>query len=155
MQKTFVAVFSLLLLFISASVLANGQEVPYRINDKQVEQTMHRLKRDTDRFRKSVDSALDHSRLDGTNREDDINAFVKDYDKETATLYSRFKDHKSVSSDVQTVLDRAAKIEGFMNRHHALAGRAERDWATVRADLDQLAHAYNMTWTWGTSAAIQ
>ncbi len=125
-------------------------QVPYRLNDKQVEQTMHRLKRDSDRFRKSLDSSLDHSRLDGTHREDDINAFMKDFSKETDRLYDRFKDHKSVSSDVETVLDRAAKIEGFMRRRDVFRNdKAERDWSLVRGELDELARAYNVTWSWG------
>jgi hypothetical protein len=125
-----------------------GQEVPYRVSDRQVEQLMHRLKKDSDRFRKSLDSSLDRSRLDGTNREDDINAFVKDFDKESARLYDRFKDHKSVGSDVQTVLDRAVRIERFMHNHQFRNGRAERDWSTVRADLDELAQDYSVTWNW-------
>jgi hypothetical protein len=149
-KKSLLLVLSLSLLFIGAASTAKAQDIPYRINDKQVEQVMRRLKRDSDRYRKSVDTALDHSRLDGTNREDDINAFVKDFEKETATLYSRFKDHKSVASDVQSVLDRASRIEGFMRRHEHLSNKAERDWSTVRVDLDELAHAYNVTWSWGS-----
>jgi hypothetical protein len=149
-KKSMLVVISALLVFLGSGVLAQAQEIPYRISDKQVEQLMHRLKRDSARFRKSLDSALDRSRLDGTNREDDINSFVKDFDKETATLYSRFKDHKSVASDVQTVLDRASRIERFMHRQRFRNGKAERDWSTVRLDLDQLAQAYNVTWTWGT-----
>lgn len=151
-KKSMLVGMSLLLVVMLMGSLAQAraQEIPYRISDKQVEQVMHRLKRDSDRFRKSLDSALDHSRLDGTNREDDINAFVKDFDKDTAALYSRFKDHKSVATDVQTVLDRASRIEGFMHRHQFRNARAERDWSTVRADLDQLAQAYSVTWTWGT-----
>jgi hypothetical protein len=109
---------------------------------------MHRLKKDSDRFRKSLDSSLDRSRLDGTKREDNINAFVKDFDKESARLYDRFKDHKSVGSDVQTVLDRAAEIERFMHNHQFRNGHAERDWSSVRADLDELAQDYSVTWNW-------
>jgi len=109
---------------------------------------LHRLRRDSDKFKKSVDSALDKSSLNGTNREDDINAFVKDFYKESDNLYDRFKDHKSVSGDVQNVLDRASRIDGFMHRHQFRNNKAERDWNAVRADLDQLAEAYNVTWTW-------
>ena len=137
------------IMFFAVSVCVQAQDVPYRINDKQVEQSLKHLKKDSDRFRKSLDSSLDRSRLNGTNREDDINAFVKDFDKETARLYDRFKDHKSVSSDVQTVLDRAVRIERFMHRQQFRNGKAEHDWAVVRADLDQLAQAYNVTWNWG------
>jgi len=148
-KKSVLAIICLVFMLMSTRSLAQAQDVPYRISDRDVERSLNRLKRDADKFRKSLDSALDRSRLDGTSREDDINAFVKDFDKETARLHSRFKDHKSVASDVQSVLDRAASIEGFMHRHQFRNGKAERDWSTVRADLDQLAQAYNVTWTWG------
>jgi len=147
-KKSVLISIGLLLVLTSLSAVAQAQDAPYRISDRQVEQLLHRLEKDSDRFRKSLDSSLDRSRLDGTKREDDINAFVKGYDKETANLYHRFKDHKSVASDVQSVLDRAAEIDRFVARHEFRSGRAQRDWAAVRADLDQLAQAYNVTWNW-------
>src|SRR6185295_9866141 len=103
-KKSVLISIGLLLAVTSLNSLAQAQDAPYRISDRQVEQLLHRLEKDSDRFRKSVDSSLDRSRLDGTKREDDINAFVKGYDKETSNLYHRFKDHKSVASDVQAVL---------------------------------------------------
>ena len=147
-KKSVLISIGLLLAVTSLNSLAQAQDAPYRISDRQVEQLLHRLEKDSDRFRKSVDSSLDRSRLDGTKREDDINAFVKGYDKQTSNLYHRFKDHKSVASDVQAVLDRAAEIDRFVARHEFRNGRAQRDWAAVRADLDQLAQAYNVTWNW-------
>jgi len=149
-KKSTLIAISLLFAMTGICSLAQGQETPYRISDKQVEQSLKRLKKDADRFRKDLDSALDRSRLDGTNREDDINAFVKDFDKATSNLYERFKDHKSVSGDVQAVLDRAARIEQFMRRQQFRNGKAQRDWSVVRADLDQLSQEYNVTWNWGT-----
>jgi hypothetical protein len=147
MFKKSLIVMSALVAIMSAGTIF-AQEVPYRVSDRQVEQLMHRLKKDSDRFRKSLDSSLDRSRLDGTKREDNINAFVKDFDKESARLYERFKDHKSVGGDVQSVLDRAAEIESFMHNHQFRNGRAERDWSSVRADLDELARDYSVTWNW-------
>src|SRR5262249_2890679 len=47
-------------------------EQPYRLDDRQVEQIIHNIERQSDRFRKSLDSALDKSRLDGTRQEDEI-----------------------------------------------------------------------------------
>ena len=108
---------------------------------------MKQLKKDTEKFRKSLDSSLDRSRLNGTNREDNINEFLEDYEKATERLYDRFKDNKSVGADVETVLDGAAQIDQFMRRHSP-TGRAERDWSAVRQDLRRLAEAYNVTWRW-------
>ena len=122
-------------------------EVPYRISDKEVEDVIHRLESQSDKFRKSLDSALDKSRFDGTRREDDINAFVKDFNRETKTLHDHFDSHKSTSSDVQAVLDRGAQIDQFMRRNR-LKKDAQQDWTVLRAYLDELARVYGVTWRW-------
>ena len=151
LNKRMLTLFQVLILLVSVSVVVVAQEGgPYRLNDKQVKRVMQQLKKDTGKFRKSFDSSLDKSRLNGTRREDDINKFLKNYEDATERLYSRFKDNKSVGSDVEAVLDGAAEIDRFMTRRLA-SERAERDWAAVRQDLRQLAEAYNVTWRWWSS----
>ena len=124
-------------------------ELPYRVSDKQVEELIHRIETQSDVFRKSLDSALDQSRLDGTRREDDINAFVKEFYKETKQLHEHFDSHKSTTGDVQTVLNRAAQIDQFMHRNRLKRDReAQREWLELRARLDELARLYNVNWRW-------
>jgi hypothetical protein len=84
--------------------------VPYRVNDRRVEQILKRIETDNDRFRSSLDSALDASRFNGSREEDNINSFVKDFFEATKPLRDRFNDHKATGADVQNVLDRAARI---------------------------------------------
>ena len=122
-------------------------DIPYRLSDKDVEQIIHRIESQSDKFRSSLDSALDKSRFNGTRREDDINAFVKDFYKETKRLHDHFDNHKSTGADVQSVLDRAAAIDQFMRRNR-LSRKAQDDWSTLRMNLDELARAYNVTWRW-------
>ena len=135
------------MLLASFAVVASAQDAPYRLSDKEVKKLMAQLKKDTGKFRKSFDSSLDRSRLNGTNREDDINAFLKNYEDATERLYDRFKDNKSVGADVEAVLDGAAELDRFMTRRLA-SEKAERDWAAVRDDLRRLADAYNVSWRW-------
>jgi predicted glycoside hydrolase/deacetylase ChbG (UPF0249 family) len=124
-------------------------ELPYRVSDKQVEELIHRIEAQSDIYRKSLDTALDHSRLDGTRREDDINAFVKEFTKETRQLHDHFDSHKSTASDVQTVLNRAAQIDQFMRRNRLQRDRdAQRDWLQLRSYLDELARLYSVNWRW-------
>ena len=146
-NKRMLIVITALMLLASFSVVVSAQDGPHRLNDKEVKKLMAQLKKDAGRFRKSLDSSLDRSRLNGTNREDDINAIVKNYEDATERLYSRFKDNKSVGADVEAVLDGAAEIDRFMTRRLANE-KAERDWASVRQDLRQLADAYNVSWRW-------
>ena len=128
-------------------VTATPVGLPYRLTDKEVEQILHRIEQQSGKFRSSLDSALDRSRLDDTNREDNINAFVKEFDEEVKRLHDRFDDRKSVAADVQAVLNRAARIDNFMRRR-GLAERAQNEWSTLRVNLDQLAEAYGVTWRW-------
>lgn len=123
-------------------------EPPFRVDDRQVEQIIHRIENQSDVFRKSLDSALDKSRFDGTRREDDINSFVKEFYKETKTLHDHFDNHKAVASDVQTVLERATLIDQFLRRNRLRNKDPQREWAQLRVSLDDLARVYNVSWRW-------
>lgn len=136
-------VFCFIFVWVGIETLAKGQDAPYRLSDKEVKRLLDRLEKDSDKFRKSVDKILDKSRLDGTNREDDINKFVKDFEDEVDRLKDRFEDHKTVSADVEAVLRRAVLIDRFMQRYRVSA-EMQGDWAAVKADLDELARAYSV-----------
>jgi hypothetical protein len=122
-------------------------QVPYRLSDKDVERIIKRIEQQSDRFRSSVDSALDKSRFNGSNREDDINSFIKDFYEQTKHLRNRFDKHQSTSPDVEAVLDRAARIDNFMSRNR-LNSKAQDDWSALKSNLDELASAYNVSWRW-------
>jgi DNA repair exonuclease SbcCD ATPase subunit len=126
-----------------------ASNLPYRITDKEVEELIRRIESQSDTFRHSLDSALDRSRLNNTRREDDINAFVKEFYKETKQLHDNFDSHRSTANDVRTVLDRASQIDQFMRRNRLRNDRdAQRDWARLRAHLEELAQVYNVSWRW-------
>jgi len=141
-----VAIWSFLLIVgIGFSSTAQAQQ-PYRVSDRQISDILHRLEQNSGRFRNSLDASLDRSRTDGTRAEDDINAFVRDFDNSVEQLKQRFNDRRSVSADVETVLQKAAVIDNFMGRN--FAARSENDWVAVKTDLDALAGAYGVGWQW-------
>lgn len=148
-----IALFFVLSLAIVPRTQAQVIGQPYRLSDKEVERILNRIENQANSFRRSLDAALDRSRLNGTNREDDINAFIKNFDQQTKRLHDRFDDHKSVAADVEAVLNRAADIDQFMRRQR-LNERAQNDWSAVRASLDELAAAYNVTWRWEGVAVL-
>jgi hypothetical protein len=153
--KSSLIAFAFVITCLSAATRAQAQVVgqPYRLSDKEVERILHRVENQAKNFRHSLDSALDRSRLNGSNREDDINAFIKTFDEQTKRLHDRFDDHKSVAADVEAVLNSAASIDQFMRRQR-LNDRAERDWSNLKASLDELATAYNVTWRWEGLAVL-
>jgi len=120
---------------------------PYRLSEGDLRGLMSRLERDSDQFRHSIDTSLDRSRLDGSRAEDRINDFVKAFEQATDRLKDRFDDDRSASATVQEVLDRGAAIDRFIVSHR-VSGRAYDDWMRVRTDLDELASAYSVAWTW-------
>jgi hypothetical protein len=132
----------------SSPIGTNVSALPYRISDKEVEKVLTRIEKQSDKFRSALDSALDKSRLDGTNREDDINTFVKNFYEETKKLRDHFNDHKSTSADVQSVLDRAAEIDQFMSRNRLRRNNAENEWSNLKHNLAELARVYNVSWQW-------
>lgn len=132
------------LLFGSSLGLAQS---PYRMSKNELKSLLERIEQSADRFRGSLDAALDRSPLNGTSREDEINDFVKSFEKATDHLESRFGEDHSAAADVEAVLQRAAAIDRFLITHN-LRGRAPEDWASLRLLLDQLAAAYNVVWSW-------
>lgn len=133
------------LLVSTAQAQVVGQ--PYRLNDKDVERIIKRIEQQSDRFRSSLDDALDKSRFNGTNREDDINSFIRTYYEQTKRLRDRFDKHNSAAADVEAVLDSAARLDDFMRRNR-LSSKAQNEWSTLRSNLDELASAYNVNWRW-------
>ncbi len=120
---------------------------PFRLNDQQVKSLLGRIEQDADRFRKSLDNALDKTSFDGTKAEDNINDFVKEFEVATDHLKDRFSKKRSAASDAEEVLERAARIDGFMH-NHSLTERAQNDWSQLRRSLDELATAYSVSWKW-------
>ncbi|MBD2179680.1 hypothetical protein H6S82_13390 [Planktothrix sp. FACHB-1355] len=121
---------------IGISSEAQAQRFPRRDNG-QVEQILSRIESNTDRFQDSLDDALDRSRLNGTNQEDEINRYVKDFERATDRLLDRYDRGQNVTSDLRSVLSSASRIDNFLQRRR-LGPRVERDWSTVRRSVNDL-----------------
>lgn len=115
---------------------------------EQARDNFENLLRDIDdgarNFQRSLDHALDKSRLDGTQREDDINQLAQDFRNYTDRLKDDFNDRKPVRDDIEQVLNTAQKIENVLSRRRALRSTNDywedvrRDWEALRTNLDRL-----------------
>lgn len=143
MKITAVAVMVLL---IGLAGTVRAQEA-YRLSEREMKDLLSRIDKQSEAFRGSLKHAMNHSRLDDTKSEDRINDFVKGFTEATERLKHRYGDKHTASADVEEVLNRAARIDDFMTRHQ-LSSRAESDWAALRSNLDSLAEAYSVTWSW-------
>jgi hypothetical protein len=124
-----------------------GTPVVDRVGDKDVKSLLGRVESRADRFRQSVDAALDHSEINGTGYEDEINRYMKDFARATDKWKSHFDDHDTAAADATEVLGRAREIDRFLAAH-PLSDRVQTDWTDLRATLDELARAYNVSWSW-------
>ncbi|HET9526794.1 MAG TPA: hypothetical protein VFO99_11540 [Pyrinomonadaceae bacterium] len=138
-----VTAFGMLVLISSAQYLL-AQRPWYR---GDVGEVIRQLEEDTDRFKSSLDKALDRGRLNGTRTEDEINGHVKRFEEATDRLRNRAEDREFAPGAAREVLNRGRAINRFMSTHHLEAG-AEGDWSRVRNDLSRLANAYYIRWRW-------
>jgi hypothetical protein len=105
---------------------------------------LRRLEENTDRFTRSLDSALDHSSLNGTRDEDEINGYVHDFEEATDRLKNRYYDHGYAPEATREVILRGREIDRFM-RQHQLGLRAKGDWDVVRGDLAAWSRLSNLS----------
>lgn len=151
MRKTIFRSFYLILItaILSSVSFVQAQVRPYRVTDRQVQTLLTRIEQGTDTYKRSMETALDRSRLDGSDTEDMLMSYITEFENATDSLKQRFDSRQSVSDDVQEVLSRAAFINAFMQRNR-LNAVSQRNWTSVRTDLNTLATYYRVSWNWTT-----
>src|SRR5918994_5658902 len=108
LRQTISAALVLALVTLGVAGTPQAQRRTYRLGDRQVNSLITRIEQNTDRFRASMDAALDRSRYDNTRAENNINQFVRDFETSTDRLRTRFNSRQSVDDDVLSVLNAAA-----------------------------------------------
>ena len=138
-----VTAVGMFVLLCSAQYL-RAQRPWYRGNVLEI---IRQLESDTDKFKSSLDKALDDSHLNGTRAEDEINAFVKRFEEATDRLRNNAEDQQHAPRSAREVLNRGRAINRFMTNNR-LGAQAEGDWTRVKNDLNRLASAYYIRWRW-------
>ena len=140
-------IISILLVVAMASigVSAQTQRRPYRNNDFQKRQIIQRIETRTETFRNSLNSALNNGGVGSTRAQSNIEQFVNDFSDAVRILHDHLDRRTANSTDAQTVLNRATRIDSFMARRN-LDTQTQNDWNVLRADLNELASAYNIYW---------
>jgi hypothetical protein len=138
---------ALLIGFVIVQTAAAQYVRPYRSSENYVRQLLRRLETRSDRFSNLLPNALDQSRLNGTEREDEINSLVTSFEHATDQLRDRFNGDQSTIVDAEMVLREGARIDTFM-RNHRLNNRTETAWNQVRRELNQLANTYGVASNW-------
>jgi dsDNA-specific endonuclease/ATPase MutS2 len=141
------AAASVALGIFAADLQAQPRAARGRIYTKaEVERIIKRVEDRSDKFKKEFDKALDRSRLNNSNREDQLNQYAKDLEKNTDELRREF-DRRDAwvenKDEVKKCLSTATKINVAM-RNRRLGPKVESTWAALRFELNTLAQVYNL-----------
>jgi len=109
---------------------------------------VRRIQAQTNTLRTSVQNAANRGNLPT----DDFNRIINDFSIATNQLDRRSTNGRATVSDAQTVLDRAAQIDSFFVNTRLGRG-PQREWQTLRGQLDELAQAYNLSSNWNTGGS--
>lgn len=97
------------------------------------------IKDESNDFVRSLDRSLDRGRLDGSRREDNLNAIAKELRDQAKRVRDRFRSRNLQRSDVQRLVDLGRRMETAMRSTRGnLNGDARSDWARLRNDLNKL-----------------
>ena len=128
-MKRLLSVFAGMLLLTFAVLIqtASAQEDAGRL--------LKQLEDDSDRFSNTVAKALDSSKYDGTEAEDEMIRFVRAFEDSIDRLkeaYEKGNDTLELAKAVQT---RAKAIDKFLKKNVDVGGNTLTDWGTVKAVL--------------------
>lgn len=154
MTKITTSVFILLVFPIIIGLGVQAQPQANRNNTRQVGNMLQRLERSSSKFRNSLNLALVQGSVDQTQPLNDISTFQSGLDLAIKQFRNQFTRRLAVASDVESVLQKAAPINNFINQN-TLNSRVKSDWISVRTDLNTLANAYGVSWQWNPLAPMK
>lgn len=142
-RKTLVAFLAVVLLSAGAN-LTQAQRQTYRGTFRSVRQLILRIENRTDILRNNI-NAQNQSRVYGTSGEN-LDNLVLDLGTAVDQLRERFERRSSTAADAQEVLNRGALVNRFITTQNVRSSVISRNWTNLRADLNQLANVYRVTW---------
>jgi hypothetical protein len=101
--------------------------------------------RRTDEFKVALARTLNHSRLDGSRREDQLNADAARLERAMNRLresWNRHRDPDRSRKNVREAIGAARDINRTM-LHHQLRGRIQGEWDVLRGELNRLAEVFD------------
>ena len=140
-KRSFVMLLAVVVLSAGAS-LTQAQRETYRGTSRALRQLILRIETRTDAFHNSLNA---QTRIK-TVRGETLDNLAQDLNTAVVQLHQRFDRRTATAGDAQEVLNRAALIDRFMAQRSVRNAAVVRSWSTLRADLNQLATIYNLSW---------
>jgi len=117
-------------------------------NQSAIRDVVRSIQTRTDSLQRAAQNAADRNAY----RVDELNRLISDFEVATNQLDRRLSSRRANSADARVVLDRAALIDNFFVNNRIGSG-TQREWVSLRADLDQLAGYFNLSTNWRTGTS--
>lgn len=124
----------------------NNRNDNYRYDERYLKDSINRLDRLAKDFERDLDRSLDHSRVDGTQREDRINAQGHDFRRAVSSLKSNFGNGRDLSrsrDEAQRVLNEARQFDRI-GRARGIDNRVASEWSQIQRELNIISNAYGL-----------
>jgi hypothetical protein len=124
----------------------NGNGNYGRYDERYLKDSIQRLDRLSKDFERDLDRALDHSRVNGTRREDNINAQGHDFRRAVSSLKSNFGNGRDLNrsrDEAQRVLQEARQFDRI-GRSRAIDNRVASEWSQIQQELRIISDAYGL-----------
>ena len=126
-----------------------GHALGTPVGEADIKNLLQHLEDMADKYKLSLDAALDSSALNNTNAEDEINSINADFRKATRHLEDNRTNPDNAPEAAKDVLVKAKRIDSFLRKHNAkLTPEVQSAWGAVRSDLERLARLYAINWQW-------
>ena len=118
-----------------------------RYDERDVRDSVQRLDRLAKSFENDMDRALDRSRVDGTQREDQINGLVHDFRRAVGSLKSQVGNGRDLNRSVDEA-DRVLQLADNLNRVGArrLDQRTASEWSQIQNELRNISDIYGLNY---------
>ena len=121
-----------------------------RYDDRGLRDSVHRLDRLAKDFERDMDRALDHSRANGSRREDQINNQVHQFRDAVGDLKSSVgngRDLNRSSDEARRVIQEADSIDRYARR--GSDGRTASQWSQIQQELRYISNVYGFRYNGG------
>lgn len=119
-----------------------------RYDERYLKDSIQRLDRLAKEFERDLDRALDHSRVNGTRREDDMNAQGHDFRRAVGNLKSNFGNGRDLNrsrDEAARVLDEARQFDRIgRGRGRGMDSEVASDWSQIQRELQIISDAYGL-----------
>jgi len=118
-----------------------------QLSDGDINKLIQRLETGGDTFRTSLTEAFGETGYAQAIPERAMNNDLRSLKRETNQLRIQFDNKQQISSNVELVIARAAPIDTYL-RKNLLTRQVQNDWSSLRADINKLAGAFNLSPNW-------